>query len=63
MESVNRFQLLSMGGAMFREVKLQEKYHSYVEMCGEEEIDPAKVMDFDQYCQMYREIVQSESHE
>lgn len=48
---------------MFREVKLQEKYHSYVEMCGEEEIDPAKVMDFDQYCQMYREIVQSESHE
>lgn len=48
---------------MFSEVKLQEKYHYYVEMCGEEEIDPGRIMDFDQYCQMYREIAQFETQE
>lgn len=43
---------------MFSEGKLKEKYNSYVEMCSEEDIDPTKIMDFEQYCQMYREIVQ-----
>lgn len=48
---------------MFSEVKLKEKYDSYVEMCNEEDIDPGKVMDFDQYCKMYLEIVQMERTE
>ncbi len=48
---------------MFSEVKLKEKYDSYVEMCNEEDIDPAKVMDFDQYCKMYLEIVQMDRAE
>lgn len=48
---------------MFSEVKLREKYNSYVEMCDEEEIDATKIMDYDQYCQMYQEIVQMHQQE
>lgn len=48
---------------MFNQVKLKEKYDSYIEMCDEEEIDTAKVMDFEQYCQMYLEIVQMDCQE
>lgn len=52
-----------LGGCMFNQVKLKEKYDSYIEMCDEEEIDTAKVMDFEQYCQMYLEIVQMDCQE
>jgi len=48
---------------MFNEGKLKEKYNSYVEMCDDEEIDTTKIMDYDQYCQMYLEIVQMDSQE
>lgn len=48
---------------MFSEGKLKERYSSYVEMCDEEEIEPTKIMDYDQYCQMYLEIVQMTSQE
>lgn len=48
---------------MFSEVKLKEKYDSYVKMCREEDVDPANVMEFDQYCKMYLEIVQMERQE
>lgn len=48
---------------MFSEGKLKEKYSSYVEMCDKDEIDPTKVLDYTQYCQMYLEIVQSSSQE
>lgn len=51
---------VSWGGVMFSEVKLKKKYESYIEMCSEEDIDPTKVMDFDQYCKMYIEILQME---
>lgn len=48
---------------MFSEEKLKGKYSSYVEMCSEEEIEPTKIMDYDQYCQMYLEIVQMDQQE
>ncbi len=48
---------------MFSEGKLKERYSSYVEMCDKDEIEPTKVMDFAQYCQMYLEIVQTSCQE
>lgn len=48
---------------MFTEGKLKEKYKSYVEMCDSEEIEPTKIMNYDQYCQMYLEILQMDCQE
>ena len=48
---------------MYSEGKLKEKYVCYVDMCDEEEIDPTKIMNFEQYCQMYLEIVQMDRQE
>lgn len=56
-------EILAWGGPMFNEGKLKEKYSSYVEMCDEEEIDTTKIMDYDQYCQMYLEILQMDGRE
>lgn len=46
---------------MYSETRLKEKYSSYVSMCQDENIDPEKVLSFQEYCQMYLEIVQPDS--
>lgn len=48
------------GNRVFNEERLRDKYQSYVEMCDEEEIDATRILGYDQYCQMYLEILHAD---
>lgn len=52
-----------IGGVMFSEARLRDKYSHYVACCNAEEMDPAKIMDFEQYCEVYLEVLYCESEE
>jgi len=42
---------------MLSDLRLREKYQSYLSMCEEEELDPCRVLSYDVYSEMYQEIL------